>query len=180
MVLAGYRALEMIKAARTEEAVGPYVGVFEAVNRYKHASRRYEDKEDNTSNIPDPSDTCGREAYNIWLTVGRPISFYTPVKAGDTRRLVDCLADNHAIQPFDAAAKGNLSEHTRRVLATLSPREEKILRMRFGIGERCDHTLEEISQSFSLTRERIRQIEAQALKKLRHPKVCRRLKTFLE
>jgi RNA polymerase primary sigma factor len=82
--------------------------------------------------------------------------------------------------PSDAAVSLNLSEQTRKVLATLTPREEKVLRMRFGIGEKADHTLEEVGQDFAVTRERIRQIEAKALRKLRHPTRSRKLKSFID
>jgi RNA polymerase primary sigma factor len=81
---------------------------------------------------------------------------------------------------LEAVIKGNLSDQTARVLSTLTPREEKVLRMRFGIGEKSDHTLEEVGQDFAVTRERIRQIEAKALRKLRHPSRAKRLKSFVE
>ena len=84
------------------------------------------------------------------------------------------------MSPAEAVIAMNLSEQTRKVLATLTPREEKVLRMRFGIGEKSDHTLEEVGQDFFVTRERIRQIEAKALRKLRHPTRCRRLKSFVD
>ena len=84
------------------------------------------------------------------------------------------------MNPIDAVIKANLSEQTARVLSTLTPREEKVLRMRFGIGEKSDHTLEEVGQDFEVTRERIRQIEAKALRKLRHPSRSKKLKSFVE
>ena len=84
------------------------------------------------------------------------------------------------MSPADAVISMNLSEQTRKVLATLTPREEKVLRMRFGIGEKSDHTLEEVGQDFFVTRERIRQIEAKALRKLRHPSRCKKLKSFVD
>jgi RNA polymerase primary sigma factor len=86
----------------------------------------------------------------------------------------------NATSPSDAVVNYNLSAQTRKVLATLAPREEKVLRMRFGIGEKSDHTLEEVGQDFEVTRERIRQIEAKALRKLRHPSRAKKLKTFIE
>jgi RNA polymerase primary sigma factor len=94
--------------------------------------------------------------------------------------LGDFIEDKSVINPSEAVINLNLSEQTRKVLATLTPREEKVLRMRFGIGEDSDHTLEEVGQDFSVTRERIRQIEAKALRKLRHPSRSKRLKTFVE
>jgi RNA polymerase sigma factor (sigma-70 family) len=161
------------------------VHVIEAVNQFKRSMRHIQDPEKNESKASDLSDSehpesYPHEAYTIFMTVGQSVSLQTPVNEDDPRQLVDFMADDHFTQPFDAAVQQSLAEHTRRVLATLTPREEKILRMRFGIGERRDHTLEEISQDFSLTRERIRQIEGQALKKLRHPKACGSLKTFLD
>ncbi len=97
-----------------------------------------------------------------------------------TRHLGDFIEDKSVISPADAVINMNLAEQTRKVLATLTPREEKVLRMRFGIGEKSDHTLEEVGQDFEVTRERIRQIEAKALRKLRHPSRCKRLKSFIE
>ena len=92
----------------------------------------------------------------------------------------DFIEDKNAENPAHAVISGNLAEQTRRVLATLTPREEKIVRMRFGIGEASDHTLEEVGQDFCVTRERIRQIEAKALAKLRHPSRTAHLKAFVE
>ena len=109
-----------------------------------------------------------------------PISLKTPIGEEEDSHLGDFIEDRNAISPVDSVSSINLSEHTRRVLATLSPREEKVLRMRFGIGEKCDHTLEEVGRNFAVTRERIRQIEAKAIKKLRHPSRCRSLKSFAE
>lgn len=109
-----------------------------------------------------------------------PISLETPIGEEDDSHLGDFIEDKTVINPSEAVINLNLSEQTRKVLATLTPREEKVLRMRFGIGEESDHTLEEVGQDFSVTRERIRQIEAKALRKLRHPSRAKRLKTFVE
>jgi RNA polymerase primary sigma factor len=109
-----------------------------------------------------------------------PISLETPIGEEDDSHLGDFIEDKTVINPSEAVINLNLSEQTRKVLATLTPREEKVLRMRFGIGEESDHTLEEVGQDFSVTRERIRQIEAKALRKLRHPSRSKRLKTFVE
>ncbi len=109
-----------------------------------------------------------------------PISLETPIGEEEDSHLGDFIEDKTVINPSEAIINLNLSEQTRKVLATLSPREEKVLRMRFGIGEASDHTLEEVGQDFSVTRERIRQIEAKALRKLRHPSRAKRLKTFVE
>ncbi len=107
-----------------------------------------------------------------------PISLETPVGEEEDSHLGDFIEDKKVINPSDAIVSLNLAEQTRKVLATLTPREEKVLRMRFGIGEESDHTLEEVGQDFNVTRERIRQIEAKALRKLRHPSRSLKLKTF--
>jgi len=109
-----------------------------------------------------------------------PISLDTPIGEEEDSHLGDFIEDKSVISPADAVISMNLAEQTRKVLATLTPREEKVLRMRFGIGEKSDHTLEEVGQDFEVTRERIRQIEAKALRKLGHPSRSNRLKAFLE
>ncbi len=98
-----------------------------------------------------------------------PISLETPIGDEEDSHLGDFIEDRNAVLPIDAAIQSNLRETTTRVLASLTPREERVLRMRFGIGMNTDHTLEEVGQQFSVTRERIRQIEAKALRKLKHP-----------
>jgi RNA polymerase primary sigma factor len=109
-----------------------------------------------------------------------PISLETPIGDEEDSHLGDFIEDKNAVQPLDAAIQGNLRETTTRVLASLTPREERVLRMRFGIGMNTDHTLEEVGQQFSVTRERIRQIEAKALRKLKHPSRSRLLRSFLD
>ena len=109
-----------------------------------------------------------------------PISLETPIGEEEDSHLGDFIEDKKFMSPSEAAISLNLAEQTRKVLATLTPREEKVLRMRFGIGEKSDHTLEEVGKDFLVTRERIRQIEAKALRKLRHPTRSRKLKAFLE
>jgi RNA polymerase primary sigma factor len=109
-----------------------------------------------------------------------PISLETPVGDEEDSHLGDFIEDKNAVQPLDAAIHSNLRETTTRVLASLTAREERVLRMRFGIGMNTDHTLEEVGQQFSVTRERIRQIEAKALRKLKHPSRSRKLRSFLE
>lgn len=115
------------------------------------------------------------------LKIGKePISLETPIGEEEDSHLGDFIEDKSVISPSDAVISGNLAEQVRNVLATLTPREEKVLRMRFGIGEKSDHTLEEVGQDFDVTRERIRQIEAKALRKLRHPTRAKQLKPFVE
>ena len=109
-----------------------------------------------------------------------PISLETPIGDEEDSHLGDFIEDKNAILPIDAAIQQNLRETTTRVLASLTPREERVLRMRFGIGMNTDHTLEEVGQQFSVTRERIRQIEAKALRKLKHPSRSRKLRSFLD
>jgi RNA polymerase primary sigma factor len=109
-----------------------------------------------------------------------PISLETPIGDEEDSHLGDFIEDKNAVMPLESAIQGNLRETTTRVLATLTPREERVLRMRFGIGMNTDHTLEEVGQQFSVTRERIRQIEAKALRKLKHPSRSRKLRSFLD
>jgi RNA polymerase primary sigma factor len=109
-----------------------------------------------------------------------PISLETPIGDEEDSYLGDFIEDKNAVLPIDAAIQSNLRETTTRVLASLTPREERVLRMRFGIGMNTDHTLEEVGQQFSVTRERIRQIEAKALRKLKHPSRSRKLRSFLD
>jgi RNA polymerase primary sigma factor len=108
-----------------------------------------------------------------------PLSLETPIGEEGDSHLGDFIEDKNAVSPSDAAINANLAEQTRKVLKTLTPREEKVLRMRFGIGEKSDHTLEEVGQDFEVTRERIRQIEAKALRKLQHPSRSKELKSFM-
>ena len=107
-------------------------------------------------------------------------SLETPVGDEDDSTLGDFIEDSNALIPVDAAVQTALKNTTTKVLASLTPREERVLRMRFGIGMNTDHTLEEVGQQFSVTRERIRQIEAKALRKLKHPSRSRQLKSFLD
>ncbi len=109
-----------------------------------------------------------------------PISLETPVGEEEDSNLGDFVEDKNAVNPAEAVVERSLSDQTRRVLATLAPREERVLKMRFGIGERANHTLEEVGQDFEVTRERIRQIEAKALRKLRHPSRSKLLKSFVD
>ena len=109
-----------------------------------------------------------------------PISLETPIGEEEGGQLGDLIEDEAAVQPLDAAIQSDLRDAVSRVLQGLTPREERILRMRFGIGTTSDHTLEQVGQQFSVTRERIRQIEAKALRRLKHPSRARALRSFLE
>ena len=109
-----------------------------------------------------------------------PISLETPIGDEEDSHLGDFIEDKNAINPIDAAIYSNLQDTIRRVLQSLTPREERVLRMRFGIGVGTDHTLEEVGQQFAVTRERIRQIESKALRKIKHPSRSRRLRSFLD
>ena len=109
-----------------------------------------------------------------------PVSLETPIGDEEDSSLGDFIEDINALAPVDSAIHSNLRETTTRVLASLTPREERVLRMRFGIGMNTDHTLEEVGQQFNVTRERIRQIEAKALRKLKHPSRSRKLRSFLD
>lgn len=109
-----------------------------------------------------------------------PVSLETPIGDEEDSSLGDFIEDKNAVMPLDMAIHSNLREATTRVLSSLTPREERVLRMRFGIGMNTDHTLEEVGQQFNVTRERIRQIEAKALRKLKHPSRSRRLRSFLD
>ena len=109
-----------------------------------------------------------------------PISLETPIGEEEDNHIGDFLEDKSQHSPSESVINHNLSEQTTKALATLTPREEKVLRMRFGIGEKSDHTLEEVGQNFDVTRERIRQIEAKALRKLRHPSRSKKLRAFIE
>ena len=108
-----------------------------------------------------------------------PISLETPIGEEEDSHLGDFIEDKKIVNPMDSIVYKNLSEQTQAVLSTLTPREEKVLRLRFGIGEKADHTLEEVGKDFDVTRERIRQIEAKALRKLRHPIRNKKLKSFV-
>ena len=135
---------------------------------------------------PTPEEIAGKMEISIdkvrkVLKIAKePISLETPIGEEEDSLLGEFIEDKNAVSPSESIINTNLSEQMRRALATLTPREEKVLRMRFGIGEKSDHTLEEVGQDFEVTRERIRQIEAKALRKLRHPSRSKRLRTFVE
>jgi RNA polymerase primary sigma factor len=121
-----------------------------------------------------------QKVRRVMRVAQEPISLETPVGEEDESHLGDFIVDQATVSPADQIINLNLHEQTAEVLKTLSPREEKIIRLRFGLEDGAEHTLEEVGQNFAVTRERIRQIEAKALRKLRHPSRSYRLKTFLE
>jgi RNA polymerase primary sigma factor len=115
-----------------------------------------------------------------YILICEPLSLEMPIGDEEDSHLGDLIEDKDVVQPIDAAIQSNLRETTTRVLALLTPREERIIRMRFGLGVNSDHTLQEVGQQFSLTRERIRQIEAKAIRKLKHPSRSTVLRSFLD
>ena len=158
------------------------VHLIETINRIIRTSRVMEQKighEPTPEEISLELEIPVNHVHRALKIAKAPISLETPI-GDDDSMLEDFIEDVNESSPDDAAAMSSLSEQTKRVLSTLTPREEKILRMRFGIGEKTDHTLEEVGQDFTLTRERIRQIEAKALAKLRHPSRSEILRHFLE
>ncbi len=159
------------------------VHMIETINKLVRTSRQILHE---IGREPTPEELSGRlgmpleKVRKVLKIAKEPISLETPIGVEEDSHLGDFIEDKNAIQPLDAAIQGNLRETTTRVLASLTPREERVLRMRFGIGMNTDHTLEEVGQQFSVTRERIRQIEAKALRKLKHPSRSRLLRSFLD
>ena len=159
------------------------VHMIETINKLVRTSRQMLHE---IGREPTPEELSGRlhmpleKVRKVLKIAKEPISLETPIGDEEDSHLGDFIEDKNAVQPLDAAIQGNLRETTTRVLASLTPREERVLRMRFGIGMNTDHTLEEVGQQFSVTRERIRQIEAKALRKLKHPSRSRMLRSFLD
>ena len=159
------------------------VHMIETINKLIRTSRQLVQE---NGREPSPEEIAERmqlpldKVRKVLKIAKEPISLETPIGEEEDSHLGDFIEDKAVISPIDAVIKANLSEQTSRVLSTLTPREEKVLRMRFGIGEKSDHTLEEVGQDFAVTRERIRQIEAKALRKLRHPSRSKKLKSFVE
>ncbi|MCA9539408.1 MAG: RNA polymerase sigma factor RpoD [Myxococcales bacterium] len=159
------------------------VHMIETINKLIRTSRylvQEMGREPTPEEIAEKMDLPLDKVRKVLKIAKEPISLETPIGEEEDSHLGDFIEDKNMISPTDAVININLADQTRRVLATLTPREEKVLRMRFGIGENSDHTLEEVGQDFSVTRERIRQIEAKALRKLRHPSRSKRLKAFVE
>ncbi|MDD5284568.1 MAG: RNA polymerase sigma factor RpoD [Desulfuromonadaceae bacterium] len=159
------------------------VHMIETINKLIRTSRQLVQE---NGREPSPEEIAERmqlpldKVRKVLKIAKEPISLETPIGEEEDSHLGDFIEDKGVISPIDAVIKANLSESTAKVLATLTPREEKVLRMRFGIGEKSDHTLEEVGQDFEVTRERIRQIEAKALRKLRHPSRSKKLKSFVD
>ena len=160
------------------------VHMIETINKLVRTSRRtlVQDigREPTPEEIADRMEMPLDKVRKVLKIAKEPISLETPIGEEEDSHLGDFIEDKGVVSPQEAVISMNLSETTRKVLESLTPREEKVLRMRFGIGEKYDHTLEEVGQDFDVTRERIRQIEAKALRKLRHPSRSRKLKSFLE
>jgi len=159
------------------------VHMIETINKLIRVSRSLVQeygREPTSEEIADRMDFPVSKVRKILKIAQDPISLETPVGEEDDSHLGDFIEDRNAVSPVDAVINTNLREHTESVLHTLTPREEQVIKMRFGMGDGSEHTLEEVGQSFSVTRERIRQIEAKALRKLRHPSRCKTLEAFLE
>jgi RNA polymerase primary sigma factor len=159
------------------------VHMIETINKIVRTSRQMMHeigREPTPEELADKLSMPLEKVRKVMKIAKEPISLETPVGDEEDSHLGDFIEDKNAILPIDAAIQANLRETTTRVLASLTPREERVLRMRFGIGMNTDHTLEEVGQQFSVTRERIRQIEAKALRKLKHPSRSRKLRSFLD
>jgi RNA polymerase primary sigma factor len=159
------------------------VHMIETINKLVRVQRQLVQelgREPTPDEIASRMDISVEKVRKVIKIAKEPISLETPIGEDADSYLGDFIEDKRVVLPSDAVENLNLQEQTRRVLATLTPREEKVLRMRFGIGERSDHTLEEVGKNFDVTRERIRQIEAKALRKLRHPSRLKKLKGFVD
>ncbi len=159
------------------------VHMIETINKLNRVSRSILQE---TGQEPSPEELSRRlgmpedKVRKVLKIAKEPISMETPIGEDEDSHLGDIIEDMSAISPLDAATSSSLGEVTRDILSSLTPREAKVLRMRFGIDMNTDHTLEEVGKQFDVTRERIRQIEAKALRKLRHPSRSERLKSFLD
>jgi RNA polymerase primary sigma factor len=157
--------------------------MIETLNKVIRTSRQLMQeygREPTPEEIAEQMDMSADKVEKILKLNRGPISLQTPVGDEEDSQLGDFIEDTTAVSPSDAVISHNLKEQTRKVLATLTPRQERVLRLRFGIDESADHTLEEVGQDFGVTRERIRQVEAKALRKLRHPSRAKRLNPFVD
>jgi RNA polymerase primary sigma factor len=159
------------------------VHMIETINKLARTSRQLIQelgREPTPEEIAEKMEMSVEKVKKVFKISKEPISLETPIGEEEDSSLGDFIEDKKIISPAEAVMSVTLSEQTRSVLSTLTPREEKVLRMRFGIGEKSDHTLEEVGQDFFVTRERIRQIEAKALRKLRHPSRAKLLKSYID
>ena len=159
------------------------VHMIETINKVIRTSRylvQQYGREPTAEEIAQQMEMPADKVRKVLKIVKEPVSLETPIGDDEESSLGDFVEDRQTLSPADAAMALSLEEQTRKVLATLTPREEQILRLRFGIGEKSDYTLEEVGQRFAVTRERIRQIEAKALRKLRSPNRARALETFVQ
>jgi RNA polymerase primary sigma factor len=159
------------------------VHMIETINKLIRTSRYLVQdigREPNPEEIAEKMDMPLDKVRKVLKIAKEPISLETPIGEEEDSHLGDFIEDKAVVSPQEAVISANLSEQTRKVLSSLTSREERVLRMRFGIGEKYDHTLEEVGQDFDVTRERIRQIEAKALRKLRHPSRAKKLRSFVE
>jgi RNA polymerase primary sigma factor len=159
------------------------VHMIETINKLIRASRHLVQeygREPTPEEIATKIDLPVDKVRKVLKIAQEPISLETPIGEEEDSHLGDFIEDKTAVSPIQAVIGLNLERQTEEVLKTLTPREERVLRLRFGIGDGCDHTLEEVGQQFAVTRERIRQIEAKALRKLRHPTRSKKLKSFVE
>ena len=157
--------------------------MIETINKLIRTSRALVQeygREPTSEEIAEKMDIAVSKVRKILKIAQEPISLETPIGEEEDSHLGDFIEDQGVVSPADAVININLKDQTAAVLQSLTPREEQVIRMRFGIGDGSEHTLEEVGQRFSVTRERIRQIEAKALRSLRHPSRSRRLKAFLE
>jgi RNA polymerase primary sigma factor len=155
----------------------------ETINKLVRVSRRLVQeygREPTSEEIGRGMEIAPEKVREIMKVSQEPVSLETPIGEEEDSHLGDFIEDRNIVSPAEAVINLNLKEQTEAVLKTLTPREEKVIKMRFGVGDGSEHTLEEVGQNFAVTRERIRQIEAKALRKLRHPSRSRKLKAFLE
>jgi RNA polymerase primary sigma factor len=159
------------------------VHMIETINKLTRTSRSLVQelgREPNAEEIAKRMDMPVSKVRKIMKIAQEPISLETPIGEEEDSHLGDFIEDRNVMSPIDAVLVSNLQDQTRKVLKTLTPREEQVLKMRFGVGDGSEHTLEEVGRSFNVTRERIRQIESKALRKLRHPSRAKKLRPFLE